>query len=270
MARAVGFPPRWGLLVLALCGVLGLHTAANLLNDVVDHRRGLDREVQPHSGAVVRGWISERQALVLAGALLPIGAGCGLAVYVATDAITLVLGLAGVLLALGYTGPGPCLKYAGLGDPAVFLAFGVLPVFGSWWIQAQAWSWAPVLWSLPLGSLAVAIVHANNWRDLATDAECRCVTMAQRLGERGSRRYYQLLILSPFVVVLALGVVSRMSSAWLAPAQFGWPLAAVPVGWRLLADARRPAVSRTALDARTAGLQGLFALLTLLAFGLEA
>lgn len=266
MARSIGVPPRWGLLALALCGVLCLHTAANLLNDVFDHRRGLDRDVHPHSGAVVRGWIGERQALLLAGTLLPAGLGCGLALYAATDAVTLWLGLSGIALALGYTGPGRCLKYSGWGDPAILAAFGILPVFGSWWLQARVWSWTPVLWSLPLGSLAVAILHANNWRDLATDAAGGCRTTAGRLGESGSRRYYQLLVVLPFVVVALLGAARHLGACRVAPAQFAWPLAALPVALRLVAAARRPGAPPEALDARTAHLQGLFALLTLLVF----
>ena len=50
--------------VFALFGMAALHTGANLLNDVFDYKKGLDARVNPVSGAIVRGWISTRQAKI--------------------------------------------------------------------------------------------------------------------------------------------------------------------------------------------------------------
>src|SRR5512137_1302955 len=44
--------------VLALLAMIVLHSAANMLSDVFDYRRGLDRDVTPVSGAIARGWLS--------------------------------------------------------------------------------------------------------------------------------------------------------------------------------------------------------------------
>jgi len=61
-ARHSGYPVRWGPFGVTLLGVLCFHTAAHLRNDCFDHRRGLDTQVLPTSGAVVRGWVTEKQA----------------------------------------------------------------------------------------------------------------------------------------------------------------------------------------------------------------
>jgi 1,4-dihydroxy-2-naphthoate octaprenyltransferase len=45
--------------------------------------------------------------------------------------------LVGGVIALGYTRMGFCLKYAALGDISFFFAFGVLPMFGTYWVQTQ-------------------------------------------------------------------------------------------------------------------------------------
>ena len=45
---------RWLPLAVTLVGVVLFHTAANLLNDCFDYKRGLDVEPTPVSGAVVR------------------------------------------------------------------------------------------------------------------------------------------------------------------------------------------------------------------------
>ncbi|MFA4925761.1 MAG: prenyltransferase, partial [Candidatus Aminicenantales bacterium] len=52
-----------GLLLLSLLAMIFLHMAANMLSDVVDWRRGLDREMTPASGAIARGWLTPRQVL---------------------------------------------------------------------------------------------------------------------------------------------------------------------------------------------------------------
>jgi 1,4-dihydroxy-2-naphthoate octaprenyltransferase len=49
------FPFHQGRFLLTLLGVVCFHTAANLFNDCFDYRRGLDKTVNPASGAVVRG-----------------------------------------------------------------------------------------------------------------------------------------------------------------------------------------------------------------------
>src|SRR5512135_3714559 len=45
----------------ALTTMVVLHAAANMLSDVYDFRHGLDRDVTPVSGSVVRRWLPERR-----------------------------------------------------------------------------------------------------------------------------------------------------------------------------------------------------------------
>ena len=47
-----------GLFLAAFFGMAILHTGSNLLNDVFDFQKGIDRQVNPVSGAVVRRWIT--------------------------------------------------------------------------------------------------------------------------------------------------------------------------------------------------------------------
>lgn len=268
MAHHAGYALRWGALALTLLGVVCFHTAANLLNDCFDHRRGLDRQVLPASGAVVRGWITERQAFRAAMLCLALGVLCGVALFAFAGWVVAVLGILGAICALGYTTPRFCFKYAGLGDLAIFIAFGILPVFGTWWVQTRTFAWLPILWSIPLASLAVGILHANNWRDLNTDAERGCRTAAGWLGFDGSRQYYRLLVLSPFALVALYVGLGRMSGANLSPP----PLAlivflALPLALRLARI--RPAEDQKTfamLVGRTAQLHMIFGALCAAAF----
>jgi 1,4-dihydroxy-2-naphthoate octaprenyltransferase len=191
--------------------MVSLHSAANLLNDCYDHRRGLDTQVFPTSGGVVRGLLSERQAQRAAFVCIAVGALCGLGLVRMAGPVVLLLGAMGVALALGYTTARICFKYAGLGDLAVFLAFGMLPVFGTYWVQAQQFSWQPIIWSVPLVLVTVGILQANNWRDIESDRAKGCRTIAGMLSEDGSRVYHRSLVLLLSVVLM---VSRHLPSPW--------------------------------------------------------
>ncbi len=268
MANFAGFPIQWGLFALTLLGVLCFHTAANLLNDCFDHRRGLDRQVFPVSGAVVRNWITERQAFRAALLCLAVGILCGVFLTVAAGWVVLLVGGLGAVFALGYTAPRFCFKYAGLGDLAIFMAFGVLPVFGSWWVQTRTFAWLPILWSIPLVLLTVGILHGNNWRDLENDGSRGCRTVAGLLGPIGSRHYYHALVLGPFILVAVYVVLGRLPG-WNLPTPPAALIALLALPMALRLARTRPATDPTVfamLDAKTAQLQMVFGVLCAAAF----
>jgi 1,4-dihydroxy-2-naphthoate octaprenyltransferase len=268
MAHHAGYSPRWGALALTLLGVVCFHTAANLLNDCFDHRRGLDRQAFPSSGAVVRGWITERQGFRAALGCLAVGVLCGFALVAAAGWVVLLIGVLGTVCALGYTTPRFCFKYAGLGDVAVFMAFGVLPVFGTWWVQTRTFAWLPILWSIPLVSLTVGILHANNWRDIESDPSQECCTLASRLGSIGSQCYYRVLVLSPFGLVALYVGLGRIPDLGLATPPLALiSLLALPLAMRLARiRPREDAQVFVMLDAKTAQIHLLFGVLCSVAF----
>ncbi len=259
---------QWGTLLLTLAGVVSFHTAANLLNDCFDHQRGLDTEILPMSGAVVRGWLTEQQAF--SGAMFCLAGGClcgGLLILYAGWGV-LWLGLLGAACAIGYTTPRFCFKYAGLGDLTIFLAFGILPVFGTWWVQTRTFAWLPILWSIPLVLPTVGILHANNWRDIERDGQRDCHTVAGRLGSAGSRRYYQIQILGPFVLVALLAVLGQIPDLALpTPPHTLAAFLALPLALKL-ARIRPETDPQTfaMLDGQTARFHLLFGVLLTVAF----
>jgi len=268
LAWTAGFPFQVTGFILTLAGVICFHTAGNLYNDAYDFRRGLDRQAHPGSGAVVRGWITDRQAIAAATLFLVAGVGCGLVLVWLAGPVVLALGIAGVLLTTAYTRSGACLKVVGLGDVVMLVAFGLLPVFGAWWVQARTFAWDPIVWSLPLALPTMGILHANNWRDIDSDAKHGCKTFAARLGHAGSRHYYRLLLLSPFALVVLYILPARDGSI---PIQAPWTalatVAALPAAWRLARpDWQADAEGIRMLDARTAQFHSLFGGLLLAGF----
>jgi 1,4-dihydroxy-2-naphthoate octaprenyltransferase len=200
----------WLKFLAAFFGMALLHTGANLLNDVYDFRKGLDRRVNPVSGAVVRGWVSPREALVAGWLFLGLGSGLGLLLVAAVGTAVLWIGLAGVMVGVLYSWGPYELKFHALGDLAVFANFAILGALGAWTVQVGTVSWVPAVWAVPLGLLVAGILHANNWRDIASDIDGGVRTMASLAGDRGSLAYYFFLLFVPYAFVstwVVLGLV---------------------------------------------------------------
>ena len=166
------------------------------------------------------------------------------------------IGLASLLCAVAYTGGPYPLAYHGLGDPFVFVFFGLVAVAGTYWVQALALSGEAVVAGIGIGALNTAILVANNMRDLETDRAAGKHTLAVRLGRLGTRIEYALLMSVGFVVPV-LGV-----------AIYGWPPAALwalgagvasipPVTLVLTRDDARDLVPALAGTARVVALYGV-------------
>jgi len=267
---------NWGWFALSVLGMMTLHAGANLLNDAADYEKGLDAVVNPVSGGVVRGWITPRQARLGALVLFLVGGLCGGALVWAVGWPVAAVGAAGVTIGVLYSAQPAGLKYLGLGDLSVFLNFGILGSLGAWTVQTGSLSWLPVLWAVPLSLLVVAILHANNWRDIAGDKAKDCTTVANLLGDRGSAAYYTFLLLSPFAAVLLLLGLSRFTDQTAAmPLSFLVTLLALPLAAKLLVTSRRRANPRhpmefLALDGATAQLNLVFGVLCTAALLIQA
>lgn len=201
---------------LALLAMVLIHSGANMLSDVFDYKRGLDRVVTPVSGALPRGWLSTKAVTAGAVFLFFLGSGVGIALFLVTGKVLLYIGALGVFIGVVYT----LLKYNALGDLAVFLDFGILGALGAWVVQTKSFSWIPAVWAVPMAMLVSAILHANNWRDIKSDTEKNVRTMASALGDRGSLVYYGLLIFGPYAVILILTVFPRLPGLKLTPMPF--------------------------------------------------
>ena len=249
----------------ALATMTVLHSAANMLSDVFDFRRGLDRETTPVSGAIVRGLLTDAQVLRGSIGLFVLGTASGLLLARSTGPTLLAVGAVGVAIGASYA----LLKSVALGDLAVFLNFGLLGALGAWIVQTGRFSWLPVLWTVPMALLVIAILHANNWRDTASDRGRRVTTAAGLLGDRGSLAYYGFLLFAPFAIDALLMALPRVVRTGLRPMPWTFlvVLAALPAALGLWGRALRRAAPRRpldflVLDGATAGYNLVFGLLS--------
>ncbi len=196
--------------VACMAVALLLQIAANLSNDLFDHRSGADAEDRlgpPRAAA--SGLLSERELAIGTLVCLGLAGVVGLFLVAKGGVVLLVLGLLAMVLAVAYTGGPFPYGYRGLGEAAVFLTFGVLAVAGTAYLQTGAWSSLGLAASVPPGALVTAILVVNNLRDIGPDTRAGKVTLAVRFGVRFARlEYLALLVLAclvpPVLVVTGL------------------------------------------------------------------
>ena len=257
----------------AFLAMMFLHSAANMLSDIFDFRRGLDTEVTPVSGALVRGWLSVRQVAAEVVVFSVAGGALGLYLAWVTGPVLLYIGAAGVVVGASYT----FLKSRALGDLAVFLNFGILGALGAWVVQTHSFSWWPAVWTVPMAMLVAGILHANNWRDSVSDSGRKVFTTAFLLGDRGSLVYYGLLLFGSMGLILIFMILPRLVAVPLPalPPTFLVVLAALPRTLALWKRARlrhapQKPMDFIILDGATANYNLLFGLLCTAALWLAA
>ena len=204
-----------GAFLLALIGTLFLQSAANLINEYADYRRGADRLKEAGQGMIIKHKILE-PAIVCAGAILTTLAGCLIGLYLLAPSGPLLwlIGIGGVLVAITYTaGPFP-LAYNGLGEIAVAVFMGPAIIVGAYYVMAPAVSDARIaelcLISLPVAFMVSAILHANNIRDMEADRAVNKRTLAVIFGIRFARAEFMLLVIGAYVaqaLVVAAGLM---------------------------------------------------------------
>ena len=229
-ALAGAFSPP--IFLLTLLGCLALQAGSNLVNEYYDWRQGADHEGSLGPAHVIHlGWLSPRAVWWAAVASLALGSVIGFGLVAHAGWPILALGAAGVVLAWGYTAPPVKLAYRGLGELAVFIAFGPLMVLGSYLVHRPP-SGAPSLAtalaaSLPIGLLVAAILLANNVRDLDDDHRLGKRTLATLLGHTWARREFDLLVGGAYLGVLAVVLAGYLP--WPALLAF----ASLPWAWRV-------------------------------------
>lgn len=194
---------------LTFAAALMVHSAANLANTYFDFKNGVDRKETADDRGLVDALMEPRAMLLTALGLFAAGGAIGLLLAFKNGVPALIwLGAAGFALAWFYTATGFAYKYRALGDIGIFFAFGPCIVSGTALIQARTFL-PEALWaSIPVGLLIVAILHANNMRDVKGDAAAKFSTLAGALGPQRARTFYYALIFVPYLFALTFG------SAW--------------------------------------------------------
>ena len=231
---AAGRASVWRTLAALAVG-LGLQIGVNFANDYQDGMRGIDTdERQGPQRLTSSGVASPRSVLLAALASIAVAGVAGLALALATSLWLIPIGAAAMLALWSYSGGPRPYGSLGLGEVTVFAFFGLMATAGTAYVQAERIPAAAWWSSAAMGFLAVAILEANNVRDISTDSVAGKRTLAVRLGDRRARALYRALVVAAFATI-ALGVATGIADAgyglsqWALLALAAWPLAIRPV-----------------------------------------
>ena len=213
-AGAADAMQRFDLLLTALAlGVaLFLQIGVNFANDYSDGIRGTDdKRVGPLR---LTGSKSVKPESVKTAAMFffILAAASGFEIVVTTGQWWLIaVGLLSIVAAWFYTGGKNPYGYAGFGEIAVFVFFGLVATIGTAYIQIGFVDLNSVLGGIAAGSFAAAVLMVNNIRDLETDKVSSKKTLAVRMGAKWAKRLFIFMIWFPFVVLLYFSLLYPIS-----------------------------------------------------------
>lgn len=220
--------------VIALLATMLVHAASNVLNDVGDESGGTDRineqRIYPYTGGsrFIQMEILSQSVMARLGVGLLIAASLlGVLLLLEKGPTILLFGLGGIALAVTYSLGPVKLSSLGIGEIAVAIGLGVLPVTGAAWLQGAPFDASLVLFSLPVSIWVFAILFINEVPDMEADQATGKNTLPVRLGLVGTSRLYFILHVSAAIVISYLTFQKVLPL--LAPLV---PLALLAMAWR--------------------------------------
>lgn len=220
----------WWRFVLVAIGLYFAHATNNMVNDLTDYNKGVDKDnyyrTQYGPQPLESGLLNKTGLLKYIAGTGAIASAAGMALVLTQKAstlngnpwITLGLMLAGVMFVLFYTWP---LKYIALGELTVLLVWGPLMIGGGFYAITGEWSWGAVLAGIPYALATVTVIFGKHIDKRKEDREKRIYTLPVLLGEKTSR----IILLAS----LALQYILPMLFLLLLPAYYSWVMLLVLV-----------------------------------------
>jgi 1,4-dihydroxy-2-naphthoate octaprenyltransferase len=203
--------------LLALLATVCVHAGSNVLNDVGDDSGGTDRHnedrIYPYTGGsrfIQTGILDAATMARLGISLLAVAAIAGFGLLAIKGAMILYLGLAGLSLGVLYSLGPVRLSSIGLGETAVAIAFGIIPVCGAAWLQGAAIDGPLLIFSLPVSAWVAAILLINEVPDIKADAAHGKATLPVRMGLDGTAAVYAALHLGAVAAVAYLAAAGAV------------------------------------------------------------
>jgi 1,4-dihydroxy-2-naphthoate octaprenyltransferase len=198
------------LFILAILGMVALHAGANIANDYFDHTSGNDwanKNVTPFSGGsqlIQQGLLSPKSVLIASLIALSIAALIGIMILAITKSVfILALGIAGLIGGYFYTASPLRLGYRGAGELIIGLLFGVLPVYGSYYLQTAAIDPAPLLPGIIVAMLIFLVILMNEFPDAPADSAVNKRTLVVIFGDKTAVWIYTVVLIATFCIALA-------------------------------------------------------------------
>ena len=200
----------WWRAAVTLVVAVALQVGVNYANDYSDGIRGTDASRVGPARLVGGSMVAPAAVRRAAFGAFAVAAVAGLVLAIAVAPWLIAVGLACIVAAWYYTGGKRPYGYAGLGEVAVFVFFGLVATAGTAFVQTEELTGLAVVAAVPVGLLASALLMANNLRDIPQDRAAGKRTLAVRLGDRRAAWFYVFLV----VAALAVGLIMSVTLSW--------------------------------------------------------
>ncbi len=204
---------RLDVLILASITTILLQVLSNIANDYGDGIKGTDNENRVGPARAIQSKAispSQMKKAVIINAILAFLSGVILIYTSLKDASTyeiilfLGLGIASVAAAVMYTVGKKAYGYSGMGDLFVFVFFGLIGVFGVYYLHTHLFKWEVIWMATFVGLMSTAVLNMNNMRDISNDKESGKNTLVVKIGFASARYYHSFLIIG---AILSLQLV---------------------------------------------------------------
>lgn len=202
---------------LALGTTLGLQILSNFANDYGDGVKGTDNDdrIGP-ARAIQSGLITQKdmkQAIIITAsatlllAVLLIYASFG-SEKLLSALVFFLLGVGAIIAAIKYTVGNTAYGYKGFGDIFVFVFFGLVSVYGSYYLYSHDHELISIFPAIAIGFLSVAVLNLNNLRDRISDEKAGKITLVVKMGDKKAKDYHYILILGALFFLLVYSVIN--------------------------------------------------------------
>jgi len=201
----------WLNAALAMTVSVFLQIAVNYSNDYSDGIKGTDTNRVGPIRLVASGLATAKSVKQAALISFLIAAIAGSILAIDISYWLIVIGALSIWAAWGYTGGKKPYGYFGFGELSVFIFFGLVATVGSYYVQTQEINWQIFFLAIPVGTHSCAILAVNNLRDLPQDALAGKRTMAVKIGEKITRRFFVLLLVIAQIFAIGASAISQLA-----------------------------------------------------------
>ena len=221
LAYAVGGVFNLPIFILALLATIALHSGANIANDYFDHKSGNDwvnENPTPFSGGsrpIQPASLSPRSVLIASWICLAVGIVSGTGLFLITKSLfVLILGIIGLSGGYFYTATPIKLGYRTAGEVTIAFLFGLLPVYGAYYVQRMRFDFVPIVPGLIIAMLIFLVILANEFADAKADRAVNKKTIVAQFGTARAVWVYKIALLA----ICLLTAVNIFTSGYITAA----------------------------------------------------
>ena len=194
--------PIWWRIALTAIVSLALQIGVNYANDYSDGVKGTDNVRVGPLRLVGSGVASASSVKRAAFLMFFVAAVAGSALALLTSLWLIVVGCAAIVAAWTYTGGPRPYGYAGLGEVFVFVFFGLVATMGTEFAVAEQVTLTGFVASIAVGCFACSLLVINNLRDIPGDTVAEKRTLAVKLGDLSTRKFFAALAVCSAVAIV--------------------------------------------------------------------